>query len=312
MAGARKLLPTKRVKDIAASLRSDFDINQLNKQVMVSLQQSPQMKMKQFTHRAIFLEKISTEDLQRSLNRLLYRLSEYYCDLLVTDRAKTKCDKYAAFQIHWLQRIRAMVSHGELCATNEGQVLDDEGQLTQEELAIADNIANLTLQCFDQVPEGNHVLILFQTIARQVFHYQQSRIISMKEGTNDDETVDDNWLASDSNDVLLRVCGAQLHKMISIRKEKLTKKETTLACKVKTQKEYDFLRQISMDDSQKESLPVSLKSTELGGRVFPLFELIPFIKQIVQSVRQEINEDSLKKYGDRLFQVGYNFQNINL
>ena len=58
-----------------------------------------------------------------------------------------------------------------------------------------------------------------------------------------------------------------------------------------------------MDTSQKESLPASLKSTELGGRIFPLMELIPFIKQIVHSAREEINEDTFKRYGERLFQV---------
>ena len=61
---------------MAALLRSDFDINQLNKLVMESLQQSSQMKMKQFPHRTMFLKKITTEDLLRKLNELLYRMSE--------------------------------------------------------------------------------------------------------------------------------------------------------------------------------------------------------------------------------------------
>ena len=42
MAGAGKLLPVKSVRDMAASLRSGFDVNQLNKLVIESLQQSPQ------------------------------------------------------------------------------------------------------------------------------------------------------------------------------------------------------------------------------------------------------------------------------
>lgn len=63
---------------------------------------------------------------------------EYYCTLMVKDRAKTKCDKYASFQIHWLQIIQAMVSYGECRATDEGQV-DDES-LTKEDLAIADEL----------------------------------------------------------------------------------------------------------------------------------------------------------------------------
>ena len=305
MAGVGKLLPIKSVRDMAASLRSGFDISALNKLVMESLQQSPQMRMtQQFPHRAIFLEEISKQDMQKQLNKLLERLGEYYCFLLVKDRAKIKCDKYAAFQIHWLERIQAIVSYGECHATDEGQV-DHEG-FTKEELAIADDMTNIILQAFDGLPENNDILVLFQTIARQVFHYQQSRILSIKQGTDHDNVDDDRYqlaIESDNDDVLLRVCGAQMHRMISVCKEQLKRKDRTPTSKAIIQKELDFLAQISMVTSQKEFLPASLMSTELGGRTFPLMELIPFIKQIVHSVRQEINEDSFKRYGEQLFQV---------
>lgn len=58
-----------------------------------------------------------------------------------------------------------------------------------------------------------------------------------------------------------------------------------------------------MDAAQKGSLPVSLKSTELGCRTFPLIELIPFVKHIVCSVRREVSGGTFKRYGERLFQV---------
>ena len=108
------------------------------------------MRMKQFPHRATFL-KISTENLQKKLNELLTKLSEYYCILLVKDRAKTKCDKHAAFQIHWLQRTQAIVSFREYCATEEGQ----DGELTKELAIAADDVSNLILQAFDRLPDKN-------------------------------------------------------------------------------------------------------------------------------------------------------------
>ena len=58
--------------------------------------------------------------------------------------------------------------------------------------------------------------------------------------------------------------------MISVPKKQLKKEERSLISRVTTQKELDFLAQISMDDSPKESLSVSLKSTERGGRIFLL------------------------------------------
>ena len=108
MAGAGKLLPIKSVRDMAASLRSDFDISTLNKLVMESLQQSPQMRMtQQFPHRALFLEKNSKEDMQKQLNKLLERLGEYYCFLLVKDRAKT----LELYRAHTLRAAASMSSY---------------------------------------------------------------------------------------------------------------------------------------------------------------------------------------------------------
>ena len=47
----------------------------------------------------------------------------------------------------------------------------------------------------------------------QVFHYQQSRVVSFKEEVNQQQDVntDDDQIEDDSDDVLLRVSGAQLH-----------------------------------------------------------------------------------------------------
>ena len=177
MATASKLMTMKSVKGIAATLSSDLDVTRLKKLVMDSLQQSPQIKMQEFSPRAMFLMNISSEGVQKLLNDFLERLSKYYCTLLIQKRSTTKCDKYATFQIHWLQ---------------------------------------------------------------------------------------------------------------------------------------EFLQVISMDTTQKGSLPVSLNSTELGGQIFPLVELIPFVKQIVYSVRREINGDTFKRYGDRLFQVHYMQEHITL
>ena len=78
--------------------------------------------------------------------------------------------------------------------------------------------------------------------------------------------MDGDQLDSDSDDVLLRVCGAQQYTMICVRKEQLKKGQVSHF--KSTQKELDFLAQISMGDSQKESLPVSLKSTGCGGKPF--------------------------------------------
>ena len=81
---------------------------------------------------------------------------------LVKNRGKTKCDKYAAFQIHWLLRIQGIVSYREY-TTEEGQENDE---LMKGELAIAD-VSNLILQDFDTLSNKNDILLLF--LDMQVF-----------------------------------------------------------------------------------------------------------------------------------------------
>ena len=298
MATTGKLMTVKSIKGMSATLSSDLDVTQLSKLVMDSLQQSPQMKMQEFSPRARFLANISSEGVQKMFNAFLERLSKYYCILVVQERSTTK---YAAFQIHWLQSIKAIVTYGENLALNSGQIEDE--QMTKDELMLAEDVAGIILQSFDTQCDEKDILIMFQTIARVVFHYQQSNAVSLKEGENCEGVMSEEQLKSDSDDALLRVAGSQLHRMINVRKEHLKRKDRTEESMATIRDELEFLKVISMDTTQKESLPVSLKSTELGGRTFPLVELIPFVRHIVLSVRREINGDTFKRYGERLFQV---------
>ena len=308
MATTGKFMTLKSVKGIAATLSSDLDVTQLSKLVMDSLQQSPQMKMQEFSPRARFLTNISSEEVQRMLNDFLERLSKYYCILLVQERSRTNCDKYAAFQIHWLQSIKAIVTYGENLALNSGQIENDE--MTKDELVLAEDVAGIILQSFDTQCDEKDILIMFQTIARVVFLYQQSSAVSLKEGEISEGVMHEEQIESDSDDTLLRVAGAQLHRMINVRKEHLKRKDRTDESMATIRDELEFLKVISMDATQKGSLPVSLRSTELGGRIFPLMELIPFVKQIVDSVKREVNDDTFKRYGERLFQVDYMYINF--
>ena len=50
----------------------------------------------------------------------------------------------------------------------------DGKEMTKEELALADDVAEIILQAFDTQSDKRYILIMFQTIARQVLHYQQS------------------------------------------------------------------------------------------------------------------------------------------
>ena len=57
------------------------------------------------------------------------------------------------------------------------------------------------------------------------------------------------------------------------------------------------------NDEKQMHLPASLLSTERGGRVFPKWELLPFIQKTATNVKSEVNEANFKRYGEHLFKV---------
>ena len=86
---------------------------------------------------------------------------------------------------------------------------------------LAEDVAGIVLQSFDTQCDEKDILIMFQMIARVVFHYQQSNVVSLKEGENSG-VMNEVELESDSDDALLRIAGAQLHRMISVRRSSHT------------------------------------------------------------------------------------------
>ena len=166
--------------------------------------------------------------------------------------------------------------------------------MAEEESKLAEEVSYFVLGCFDAVLSKDDLLAIFHTIARHVFHHMQSRALTIKESQlGDAEALTDvTAIYEDSDDVLLRICGAQLNRMIVLRKETLkTKQESKNVDLIR--KELNFLQGLTMNAEQKEeSLSTALKSTERGGHTFPVVHMLPFIWEIVNRVRGDINEST--------------------
>ena len=118
------------------------------------------------------MEKIQSEEMQEKLEHILLGLCQLYKAYLVKYNAMTKIDKYAAFQIGWLQSIRCIVERGEELATSCEQS-DDPEDMMQEEIKLAAEVSCLVLGCFRTMPPTEDLLAVFHTIARHVFHHMQ-------------------------------------------------------------------------------------------------------------------------------------------
>ena len=93
---------------------------------------------------------------------------------------------------------------------------------------------------------------------------------------------------------MYRVCGAQLHRMIVVRGRSSKQ----------NRQELEFLRNLSMTDDEKmNTLPLSLLSTEQGGRIFPKAQLLPFVQLAVSKVKDEVNDAAFRRFGENLFKV---------
>lgn len=126
----------------------------------------------------------------------------------------------------------------------------------------------------------------------------------MKKSTSTSE-LRNSSLAVESDDTLLRYCGAALHRMIKLRKETLQQKKgrgkVSSERRPVMEKEMDVLNTLVMKD--KSSLSSSLKNLDEGNLIFPRIELLPFLKQVDKNVREFTSDANLAKYPSRFINM---------
>ena len=152
---------------------------------MKALSQSPQTSMKQFPSRSTFMERIQSDEMQQKLEQFILDLCQLYKTYLIKYKAKTNIDKFATFQVGWLQSICGIVEKGEELATS-CEESDDPEDMTDEEIKLAEEVCYFALECFDAIPSKEDLLAIFHTIARHIFHHLQSRAVTIKESQSGD------------------------------------------------------------------------------------------------------------------------------
>ncbi len=306
MAGQRvKRSLTKRDISSMESQLASFDAEEVFQIVIAGLKRSPQFNsMPQYPERKTFLERVvdTTDDLHGLTRTFSVSLAHEYSKLMGRMKRLRVNDRFSEFQVEWLQLIRTTASTAEMLAFENAQVDVDEGELGYQASAIL-------LEAFDETTVSS-ALIVYHAIAREVFMYQQSRVVLLKERdslANDDAEStegEDTAILAEEEDSLYRVCGAQLHKMKTLRKEKLRGLGADELNAGYLRTEIDFLESITMTKLNKpDQLPPSLMVTERGGRSFPKKELLPFVHKVVQMVKEEITDANFGKYGENIFKV---------
>ena len=120
--------------------------------------------------------------------------------------------------------ICSILEKGELATSYEEA---DDPDMTEDERKLAEEVSYFVLGCLNAVPSTDDILATFCTIARHVLHHVQARVIFFKENQSGDveALTAATAIYEDSADVLFRICGDQLNKIIVLRKETLKTKQ---------------------------------------------------------------------------------------
>ncbi|KAJ7374192.1 hypothetical protein OS493_007265 [Desmophyllum pertusum] len=133
-------------------------------------------------------------------------------------------------------------------------------------------------------------------VHEMVYHIIHAQIQSKKSATTSEART--SKLNPETDDTLYRYCGAALHRMIKLRKETLKQKKGRAKLSSQRQPimelELALLEELTMKD--KSSVPQSLKNLDEGNLVFPRTELLPFLKQVDNNVREFTCDSNLSKY----------------
>ena len=135
--------------------------------------------MAQFPEHAALHEKLSHHSaLTSEARELICCLADEYCTLFGITKPTPAADRYAEFQVLWLQRIRKVAELGLTIAFSDHQ------EEPEDELIIpaAHHVTTIAITVFYDAPCSSNTIFAFcHAIARQVFIYQQLRVLSRKE-----------------------------------------------------------------------------------------------------------------------------------
>ena len=112
-------------------------------------------------------------------------------------------------------------------------------------------------------------------------------------------------LSPESEETLYRYCGAALHRMIKLRRETLQQKKgrgkVSHGRRGNMELELDLLQDLTMKD--KSSISVSLQNLDEGNLVFPRTELIPFLRNVDENVREFACDANLQRYPTKFIEM---------
>ena len=187
-----------------------------------------------------------------------------------------KANKKAAFSVAWMK----MLGNFQVGKRTQERLILERFLVGQSELQASPEVMHAVVSVIHEM--------VYSTICGQI---QQKKARSAPDPRN-------SCLAVESDDTLFRYCGAALHRMTKLRKETLQQKKgrgkVSKERRPVMEKELQVLDKLTMKD--KSGISQSLKNLDEGNLTFPRIELLPFLKEVDNNVREFATDANLARY----------------
>ena len=232
-----------------------------------------------------------------------------YAHLYKQEKGSTK---YADFQVHWLEHVHQVAVRGAALATSDAQDVDSDTVVLTSSSA-AEQWSHIYIHAQSELgeidPDTN--MMVLHSVARSVFNQQHERIREHVSNTIAEDRPSSSQPPSQPSpdDALLRMCGAEIARMIKLRrKEKSTQLKSGRQQIDDLDEELSILKCLCIPSDQKQSMaeeiPLGIRNLDMTGYLWiPHPDLLPFLRKVDEVFRSQVNESTFRKYGETLFKV---------
>ena len=273
-------LNNNEMEELTTWIFSIQEAAQVEAEIRPQVAGSPRVKF--FSGRERFAQHMLSEEQKANFQLLIAGFCRKF-STLVSECSKLpdKQNRKAAFSAAWMKLLSNFRS----------------GKLSQERLIVERFLVD---QQFNIEVVHAVISLVHELVYTCVHSHIQGR--KMSDATLDTRT---SRLCAESDETLYRYCGAALHRMMKLRRETLQEKKgrgkVSHERKGIMELELDLLQDLTMED--KSSMSLSLQNLDEGSLVFPIPELLPFLRRVDDNIREFTCESNLKKFPTKFLEM---------
>ena len=301
-----KKLKLADMKHLAEAVRNENVVNSpLKESILNTLSKSKQLTL--FPERQQLYSILTRADMKPAYDTLVSSLLEDYLKL-VSSSIKGN-SKYMDFQVVWLDHIRKIGEQGYLLSTCEAQPLFDGESRALDSSAVHAWFEILTSALAEIIPLSPETnLIMLHTIAREVYDHQQQQIYEQKTTDPGSTSLQAQIAAKSNDDALLRMCGAEVARMIKSRKKEMRRLVDRCHPNVQSlDQQIDILLRMCIPteckEAMKDAIPASIQHLDRGHLYIPLPTIKPYLQEVDHVFTKYVNNENFRKHGEQLFKV---------